>query len=103
MRTIRLTSLALLILAAGAAAAADDYALGPDSQPQPGVSKGTVTEHTWAKSQAYPGTSRKYWVYVPPGYDPNSPPCLMVFQDGAGFVNAKGSYRAPVVFDNLIH
>ena len=27
----------------------------------------------------------------------------MVFQDGGGFIGEKGTYRAPVVFDNLIH
>jgi sugar lactone lactonase YvrE/enterochelin esterase-like enzyme len=27
----------------------------------------------------------------------------MVFQDGAGYVNETGSWRVPVVFDNLIH
>ena len=27
----------------------------------------------------------------------------MVFQDGAGFVTEEGRWRAPIVFDNLIH
>ena len=27
----------------------------------------------------------------------------MVFQDGGGYVNPKGQFRVPIVFDNLIH
>jgi gluconolactonase len=82
--------------------AADEYVLGPDSQRQPGVPKGTVTQHQWT-SKIFPGTVRDYWVYVPAQYDAAKPACLMVFQDGAGFVKEDGAIRAPVVFDNLIH
>jgi hypothetical protein len=39
--------------------AVNDYTLGPDSQVQPGVPRGTVTEHTWT-STVFPGTARKY-------------------------------------------
>lgn len=81
----------------------EPYALGPDSQVQPDVPHGTVTEHTWAKSAIYPGTERKYWVYVPAQYDPATPACVMVFQDGGNYVTPDGSWRVPVVFDNLIH
>ena len=31
------------------------------------------------------------------------PAAVMVFQDGAGFVNETGHSRVPIVFDNLIH
>jgi enterochelin esterase family protein len=55
------------------------------------------------KSQVFEGTERDYWVYVPAQYDPAGPPCLMVFQDGGGYVGEKGAWRVPVVFDNLIH
>jgi enterochelin esterase family protein len=82
--------------------AADDYQLGPDSQVQPGVPQGKVTKHSWT-SKVFPGTVRDYWVYVPAQYDPKGPACVMVFQDGGGYVNPKGSFRVPVVFDNLIH
>lgn len=94
-----------LILACGVAAAlraADDYKLGPDSMPQEGVPRGDVTKHTWT-SKIFPGTVRDYWVYVPKQYDPAKPACVMVFQDGGGYVSTNGSYRVPVVFDNLIH
>jgi hypothetical protein len=98
-------------------AAFDDYKLGPDSFRQPGVPKGKVTGPRNWKSEIYAGTERDYWVYVPAQYKPDEPACVMVFQDGAGYVHvegegyvpdlearkAKGAHRVPVVFDNLIH
>lgn len=79
-----------------------DYTLGPDSQRQPNVPRGTLTQHTWA-SKIYPGTVRDYWIYVPARYDPAKPACLMIFQDGGGMVSETGGWRVPIVFDNLIH
>ena len=87
---------------AGAVCAADDYKLGTDSQPQQGVPKGKTEKFTW-ESKVFPGTVRDYWVYVPAQYDPKVPTCFMVFQDGGSYVNEKGQFRVPVVFDNLIH
>ena len=81
---------------------AEDYVLGPDSQRQPGVPKGTVTRQAFT-SKIYPGTVRDYWIYVPPQYNAAKPACVMVFQDGGGMVTETGSWRVPVVFDNLIH
>lgn len=80
----------------------DGYVLGPDSQEQPNVPKGKVTKYEW-KSTIFPDTVRDYWVYVPAQYDPQKPACVMVFQDGGSYVSEKGSYRVPIVFDNLIH
>jgi enterochelin esterase family protein len=80
----------------------DQYKLGPDSQPQPGVPEGKVTEYEWNNSKVYPGTIRKYWVYVPAQYNAAKPACLMVFQDGGGYAKKDGAWRVPVVFDNLI-
>jgi enterochelin esterase family protein len=97
------SSLLALALAASPLCAADDYKLGPDSQEQPGVPKGTVTKHTWNSSKVFPGTVRDWWLYVPAQYDGKQPACVMVFQDGGGYVNPKGQFRVPVVFDNLIH
>ncbi len=85
------------------AIATADYPLTADSKPQSGVPKGTVTQHRWEQSQSYPGTVRDYWIYVPAQYDASKPACLMVFQDGRGYVNEKGHSRVPTVFDNLIH
>lgn len=85
-----------------ALAAAQDYTLGLDSQIHPGVPRGKVTKYTWNTSKIYPGTTRDYWVYVPAQYDGSKPACVMVFQDGGGFVGDTSAWRAPVVFDNLI-
>jgi enterochelin esterase-like enzyme len=79
------------------------YPLGPDSLPQNGVSKGTVTTHVWKDSKIFPGTIRRYYVYVPAEYDAAKPAALMVFQDGHTYIKEDGDFRAPVVFDNLIH
>ncbi len=99
--------LALLIsafaLVLGSAIAADDYAFGPDSERQPGVPEGKVTGPIRFTSKVFEGTERDYWVYVPAQYKAEEPACVMVFQDGGSYVNAKGQFRAPVVMDNLIH
>ena len=79
------------------------YALSSDSQRIEGVPQGKVTEHQWLESQAYPGTKRRYYVYVPAQYDASKPAALMVFQDGHAYVDDKGQYRATAVMDNLIH
>ncbi len=98
---------ALLLLGALAAAAtlraADDYTLGPDSQPQPGVPKGRIIGPLPFKSTIFGNTVRQYWVYVPAQYDGSKPAAVMVFQDGHKYVNTEQEYRVPVVFDNLIH
>lgn len=98
----RFAVLLLLLVLLPAARAADSYTLGPDSQEQPGVPQGKVTEHTWT-SKIFPGTVRKYWVYVPAQYDGKTPACVMVFQDGQWYVDRKRDFRVPTVFDNLIH
>jgi enterochelin esterase family protein len=85
-----------------AVSAAEDYQPGPDSQEQPGVPQGKVTQHTWT-SKIFEGTVRDYWIYVPAEYDPQKPACVMVFQDGQAYVNKKGDFRVPIVFDNLIY
>src|SRR5258708_5108463 len=93
----------LLTSAFGPATAADDYTYGPDSSPQPDVPQGKVTGPTRWKSKVFDGTQRDYWVYVPAQNKPEEPACVMVFQDGGSYVNPKGQFRVPVVFDNLIH
>ena len=47
---------------------ADDYTLGPDSMPQDGVPKGSVTKHVFTDSEIYPGTETEFRVYVPDQY-----------------------------------
>jgi enterochelin esterase family protein len=83
--------------------AADDYTLGPDSMRQDGVPHGTVIRFTNYHSKVFTNTVRDWWIYVPAQYDSAKPACVMVFQDGGGYVSTNGSYRVPTVFDNLIH
>jgi gluconolactonase len=94
-----LLSLALCI--SGVSGAEETYQLGPDSQEHEGVPHGKIEQFTWT-SRIFHGTVRDYWIYVPAQYDPKTPACVMVFQDGAGFQNPKGAWRVPIVFDNLI-
>ncbi len=99
--------LCLLAMAAGPLPAQEEYPLGPDSQRQPGVPQGSVTHYTWTSGpnrggQTFPGTERDYWVYVPSQYTPDKAACVMVFQDGEGFIKEDGRARIPIVFDNLI-
>lgn len=79
------------------------YAYGPDSSRQTGVPRGTIHEHEWSASRVFPGTNRRYWVYVPAQYTASEPASLMVFQDGHMYLDPEGEIRAAVVFDNLIH
>src|SRR5580700_6041250 len=79
---------------------AQSYLLGPDSQPQEGVPKGTVTKHVLAAGVFYPGTPHNYSLYVPAQYDPEKPTAFMVFLDGSGYLG--DGIRMPVVLDNLI-
>jgi enterochelin esterase-like enzyme/sugar lactone lactonase YvrE len=74
-----------------------------DRTVQPGVPQGKVTPGVFAESKIYPGTRRDYSVYVPAQYSADKPASLMVFMDGAGYAKVDGSFRVPVVFDNLIH
>lgn len=97
------TFLAFWASAAMAAPLDEAYHLGPDSQQQPGVPAGKVIGPTTLPSQVFPNTTRNYWVYVPAQYDGKTPASLMIFQDGHAFVNPRGEYRIPFVFDNLIY
>lgn len=91
-----------LALTTGPAAAVDDYTLGPDSARQPNVPEGKITKFAW-KSKLFEGTERDVWVYVPAQYSDRKPAAVMVFQDGFNYLNDKGQFRVPIVFDNLIH
>jgi hypothetical protein len=56
-----------------------EYSLGPESQPQPGVPKGTVTKHVLAPGKFYPGTPHNYQLYVPAQYNAGRPAPFMIF------------------------
>ena len=92
----------ILSFLASVSFAAEDYALGPDSQPRD-VPHGEVKKMpAFETSQVFPGTTRDWWLYVPAQYKADKPACVMVFFDGGGYVKTDGSSRVPVVFDNLI-
>jgi enterochelin esterase-like enzyme len=80
----------------------EQYVLGPDSQPQPGVPQGKLMEFDLSDSKTYPGFQRKWWLYIPPGYDGKAPLPVMVFQDGSNYISRDGAWRAPVVIENLM-
>ena len=50
----------LALLCAAPLLFAEEYALGPDSQPQPGVPKGVVTKYKLEPGKFYPGTPHNY-------------------------------------------
>ena len=112
MKTPMPVMLVAMILCVSAAAIAQDkkpdfdaqYVLTDESmQRVSGAPTGKVTEHVWKDSRVFPGTIRRYWVYVPAQYDGKTPAAVMVFQDGHAYVDEKGQMRVPIVFDNLIH
>jgi enterochelin esterase-like enzyme len=81
------------------------YAHGPDSVRHDNVPAGSTIEFQWRDSRTYPGTSRAFWVHVPAQYDPAEPANLLVFQDGAWYLEPgpEGEARGATVLDNLIH
>jgi gluconolactonase len=96
LTTLLLTLFATIGLAQAPAQNKVLYPPGPDSQEQPGVPKGELIKFNFEESKIFPGTFREVTVYVPAQYDPAQPACLYVNQDGV-------QYKAPTVFDNLIH
>jgi gluconolactonase len=89
-----------LLLCTLAVLHAEDYTLGPDSQPKSGVPKGVVSKYVLKPGKFYPGTPHDYSLYIPAQYNAAKPAPFMIFLDGSGF--AGNSFRVPVVFDNLI-
>jgi enterochelin esterase-like enzyme/sugar lactone lactonase YvrE len=92
--------LALAFLLTGTVSCAQNYSLGPDSQPHDGVPKGTVTKYELAPGKFFPGTPHNYSVYVPAQYEASKPTPFMIYMDGSGSIG--NGQRVPVVFDNLI-
>jgi hypothetical protein len=74
----------------------DQYVLGPDSKPQPGVPIGKTFELVYDKSKIFPGSATKVTVYIPAEYIGEKPACVFVGLDGLPF-------EVPTVFDNLIY
>ena len=85
----------LVLLALASIAIAEDYPLGPDSQPQPGVPQGEVKKFAFETSKLFPGTKRDWCLYIPKQYDAAKPACAMVFFDGGGFVKTTANSACP--------
>src|SRR5580658_2672819 len=100
MRTFVLAVIGSALIGATVLMLAQNYTLGPDSLPRPGVPKGSVTKYKLPPGKFYPGTPHDYSVYVPAQYDAAKPTPFMIFFDGNGSIN--GGEHAPTVFDNLI-
>ena len=80
----------------------EQYVLGPDSEVQEGVPEGKVREFTLKDSRVFAGFEHQWWLYVPAQYDGKTPIALMVFQDGRTYLTRDGTFRVPVVLNNLI-
>ncbi|HXQ09562.1 MAG TPA: alpha/beta hydrolase-fold protein [Caulobacteraceae bacterium] len=80
------------------------YHPNPEAFPADDTPRGSVASHRdWAGARIFPGTSRDLWIYTPANFDPTGPaPALIVFQDGAGYLNRNGPVRATAVLDTLI-
>jgi hypothetical protein len=62
------------------------YEHGPDSSSRADVPSGRTTRWELRDPRAYPGTRRDVWVHVPSSA-PGGPLPVIVFQDGAGFLD----------------
>ena len=102
MRTVFFGGLICGVFSQTVSAAAQDH-LPAEARYLDGVPKGSVTEYVWNNSEVFHGTWRQYWVYVPAQYDPDRETAVMVFQDGKRFLDPRGNFHVPAVFDNLIH
>lgn len=74
----------------------EKYPIDSASIEQAGVPKGEILKFTFENSKIFPGTWREVSVYIPPQYRGDKAACVYVNQDGI-------QWKAPVVFDNLIH
>lgn len=100
---VAVLALALAVGHSGAAESTIKYELTPDSLTQPSVPRGRLEGPFEFKSKIIPGTVRRYWIFVPAQYSPESPASVLVFQDGQRATNPNGSLRVPTVMENLIH
>jgi enterochelin esterase family protein len=92
----------LLALGAGPSILADGWQLHPDAAEQAAVPHGKVQKMPPWMSKIFPGTVHEWSVYIPAQIKPGQEAALMVFQDGHDYLSAKGNWRVPTVFDNLI-
>ncbi|MCW4459199.1 esterase family protein [Microbacterium sp. MPKO10] len=79
-----------------------EYALGPLSLDSPTVSDGDVVEYSLSSSAIYPDTDREVWVKIPKRARDAERADVVVFQDGALYLDPEGPVRAGTVLDNLV-
>src|SRR3954463_9441287 len=91
-----------LFLSATFACAADEFVESPLHRETPNIPHGSVTKMPAWESKIFPGTTRDWSIYVPAQYKAEKGAAVMIFQDGHDYVNVKGHWRVPIVFDNLI-
>ena len=84
------------------AAVAQEFQATPDHEEKPNIPHGVVTKMEPWQSKIFANTTRDWWIYVPAQYNSATPAPVMIFQDGHDYVGADGSWRVPIVFDNLI-
>lgn len=48
-----------------------------------------------------PGTRRRIWIHAPAGIAPGDPTGMVIFQDGAWYLDSEGEVRGGIVLDNL--
>jgi enterochelin esterase-like enzyme/sugar lactone lactonase YvrE len=103
MRALLLPALLLSVTAARSHAADGGvFKPGQDHEVHAGVPQGVVKPMGTWKSKIFPDTTREWWIYVPAQYKPDGSAALMVFQDGQNYINLRGNWRVPTLFDNLI-
>ena len=74
----------------------------PEAFPSEGVAEGeTIVHRGWSSPGVYAGTRRDIHVHLPPGLDRDAPANLLVCNDGAGYLWARGAVRAARVLDTL--
>ena len=74
----------------------------PEAYPRPGTPQGALASYpAWDGAKVFPGTVRDVSVYTSPGLDRGRPADLLICQDGAGYLAAKGPVRAAQVLDVL--
>jgi len=93
---------ALAIFGPAVTAAADAFKPTADHEPRENGPHGIVTPMGIWKSTLFPGTTRDWAIYIPAQYKPDGTAAVMVFQDGQKYLDPKGTWRVPIVFDNLI-
>ncbi len=81
----------------------DTPAFTQDSDPQPGVPQGKVSEPFVHQSKIYRGWKVSWWVYASPGVDPQRRSAVMVWQDGHRFAVRGKRARLFTVTENLVH